>query len=57
MLANADLWIVKTGPASVVANATVTYSLAVANAGPSDAASLTVADKGPIGVARVARVS
>ena len=50
VLASADLSIVKTGPASVVADATVTYSLAVSNAGPSDATSLTVTDTLPAGV-------
>ncbi|MFN8168623.1 MAG: hypothetical protein U0S36_07540 [Candidatus Nanopelagicales bacterium] len=48
--ARADLSLVKTGPATVAANATVAYSLAVANAGPSDAASLTVSDTLPAGV-------
>ncbi len=46
----ADLSIVKTGPATVAAGASVSYSLAVANAGPSDAASLTVTDTLPAGV-------
>ena len=36
--ASADLSIVKTGPATVTAAGSVTYSLVVANAGPSDAA-------------------
>src|SRR5262249_41746340 len=40
----------KTGPASVVAGSSVSYSLVVANAGPSDAASLTVTDTLPAGV-------
>ena len=48
--AQADLAIVKTGPASVVAASNLTYSLAVTNAGPSDAASLSVTDTLPAGV-------
>jgi uncharacterized repeat protein (TIGR01451 family) len=47
---SADLSIVKTGPASVVAGATVTYQLAVANSGPSDAVAVSVTDTLPAGV-------
>jgi uncharacterized repeat protein (TIGR01451 family) len=46
----ADLSIVKTGPASVTPGGSVTYSLAVANAGPSDAAAVSVTDTLPAGV-------
>src|SRR5207342_2538032 len=38
--ASADLSVVKTGPATVTAAGSVTYSLVVANAGPSNAATL-----------------
>ena len=48
--ASANLSIVKTGPATVVAGGSVSYSLVVANAGPSDAASVSVADTLPAGV-------
>jgi uncharacterized repeat protein (TIGR01451 family) len=46
----ADLSVVKTGPANVVAGGTVTYTLDVSNAGPSNAAALTVIDTLPAGV-------
>jgi uncharacterized repeat protein (TIGR01451 family) len=49
----ADLSIVKTGPASIAAAGSVSYTLAVANSGPSDAASLTVLDTLPAAVAFV----
>ncbi len=54
--ASADLSIVKSGPASVTASGSVTYLLVVANAGPSDAASVSVADSLPAGVAFVSAV-
>ena len=50
MTAAADVSIVKTGPATVVAGGSVTYSLVVANAGPSDATGLSVSDALPAGV-------
>ena len=50
MTASANLSIVKTGPATVVAGGNVSYGLVVANAGPSDAASLSVVDTLPAGV-------
>ena len=50
IVAQADLSIVKSGPATVAAAGSVAYQLVVANAGPSDAASLTVADTLPSGV-------
>jgi uncharacterized repeat protein (TIGR01451 family) len=53
VLASADLSIAKSGPATVVAGGSVTYTLAVSNAGPSDAASLSVTDTLPPGVAFV----
>jgi uncharacterized repeat protein (TIGR01451 family) len=46
----ADLSIVKTGPASVARGASVTYTIVVANAGPSNAASVQVADATPAGL-------
>ena len=48
--ASADLSLAKTGPASVVAGGSISYTLAVANAGPSDAVNLTVTDTLPGGV-------
>jgi uncharacterized repeat protein (TIGR01451 family) len=46
---SADVSIVKTGPPNVVALATITYNLAVANAGPIAAAGVTVTDILPPG--------
>ena len=46
---NADLSLVKTGPATVTAGGSVTYSLVVANAGPSDAVGVSVTDTLPAG--------
>ena len=48
--ASADLAITKTGPATVVAGSSVSYSLTVTNNGPSDAANLTVTDTLPAGI-------
>ncbi len=48
--ASADLAITKSGPATVVAAGSVSYSLVVVNNGPSDAANLSVADTLPAGV-------
>ena len=45
----ADVSIVKNGPATVAALANITYNLAVANAGPISAASVTVTDSLPAG--------
>ncbi len=47
---SADLSMTKTGPATVTAAGTVTYSLVVVDNGPSDAANLTVTDTLPAGV-------
>jgi uncharacterized repeat protein (TIGR01451 family) len=47
----ADLSIVKTGPAAVAAGGTITYTLTVANAGPSSADGATVSDPIPAGLA------
>lgn len=47
---SADVSIVKTGPARVNANGSLTWSLAVANAGPSTATGVTVKDALPAGV-------
>jgi uncharacterized repeat protein (TIGR01451 family) len=46
----ADLSIGKTGPASVVRGANVAYTIVVSNSGPSDAASVEVADVTPAGL-------
>ncbi|KQX05372.1 hypothetical protein ASC59_14605 [Leifsonia sp. Root1293] len=46
----ADVSIVKTGPASVVAGRTLTYAITVSNDGPSDAADVQVSDLLPTGV-------
>lgn len=48
-LADADLSVVKTGPASVVAGANLSYSITVANAGMDAAANVTLSDTIPIG--------
>jgi uncharacterized repeat protein (TIGR01451 family) len=45
----ADLAVTKTGPASVTAGANVTYTVTVANNGPSDAQSVTLIDALPPG--------
>ncbi|MDQ2629658.1 MAG: DUF11 domain-containing protein, partial [Actinomycetota bacterium] len=47
---SADLSIVKTGPNRVNANGTMTWTLAVSNAGPSTATGVKVADQLPNGV-------
>jgi len=46
----ADLQIVKSGPASIVAGAPITYTLTITNNGPSDATSVTVTDPAPSGL-------
>ncbi|MEO8083674.1 MAG: hypothetical protein ABI780_07630, partial [Ardenticatenales bacterium] len=46
----ADLSLVKSGPLTVVAGATMAYSITVANAGPSDAANVVVLDRLPNGI-------
>ena len=46
---SADVSVSKTGPAAVAAGATVTYTVVVANAGPSDAASVSLSDPLPAG--------
>ena len=53
---SADVSLVKTGPGSALASGPIAYSLAVSNAGPSDAASLTVTDTLPVGVTFVSAV-
>lgn len=45
----ADLGVVKTGPASAVAGGQVTYTITVDNAGPSVASSVSLADPTPAG--------
>jgi uncharacterized repeat protein (TIGR01451 family) len=46
----ADLSITKVGPASVTPGQNVVYTITVTNAGPSDAASVTVSDATPAGL-------
>ena len=48
--ASADLSIAKTGPATALSGQTVTYTLTISNAGPSDAAGVTVSDPTPPGL-------
>ena len=43
----ADLEVVKTGPASVAATDTITYSIQVTNLGPSEATSVVITDTLP----------
>ena len=50
LLPQADLSVTKVGPASVVLGGPITYTITVANAGPSDAAGVTVADPTPAGL-------
>ena len=50
MTSQADLSIVKTGPASVIRGANVAYTIVASNAGPSDAGSVQVADATPAGL-------
>ncbi|MFC4820680.1 DUF7507 domain-containing protein [Dokdonella ginsengisoli] len=52
----ADLSIVKTGPAAVASGGTVTYTLTVANAGPSSADGATVSDPLPAGLSGASAV-
>src|SRR5204863_1069747 len=47
---SADMKIGKTGPANLVAGSTVTYTLTITNAGPSDATGVTVDDPTPAGL-------
>ena len=47
---DADISVTKTGPSSVVAGNTVTYSIAVHNAGPITVPSITLADPTPAGL-------
>ncbi|WP_136520072.1 DUF11 domain-containing protein [Cellulomonas telluris] len=46
----ADVRVTKTGPASVVAGSSITWTVTATNWGPSDAAEVTVADSAPPGV-------
>ncbi|MBO9663638.1 MAG: DUF11 domain-containing protein, partial [Dokdonella sp.] len=50
----ADLSITKTGPATVAAGGTITYTLVVANAGPSRADGAAVSDPLPAGLSNAA---
>ncbi|MBY6205968.1 DUF7507 domain-containing protein, partial [Halomonas denitrificans] len=49
VVAEADMAITKTGPATAIAGTTATYSITVTNNGPSDAQSVTVDDPTPAG--------
>ena len=55
--AAADLQLVKTGPASVVAGTTATYTITVTNAGPSSAGNVVIDDPVQPGIVRIASVS
>jgi uncharacterized repeat protein (TIGR01451 family) len=48
--ASADLSITKAGPPTVTASGSVTYTMTIANNGPSDAAAVSVTDTLPAGV-------
>jgi uncharacterized repeat protein (TIGR01451 family) len=48
--ASADLSVVKTGPATVLAGSSITYSLTVSNAGPDTALAVVLVDTLPAGV-------
>jgi uncharacterized repeat protein (TIGR01451 family) len=48
--ANADLSVVKSGPATTPSNTTVTYTVTAANAGPSNALNVTLTDNVPAGL-------
>ena len=50
LLPSADVQIGKTGPAQATAGTNITYTITVTNAGPSDAASVSVADPTPTGL-------
>ena len=49
-IANADLAVVKSGPASVIAGQQIFYTLDVTNNGPSDAANVVLDDPAPSGL-------
>lgn len=49
----ADLSITKSGPATLVAGANMTYTINVANAGPSDVTNATITDNFPSGISLV----
>ncbi len=51
--ASADLVVTKSGPANVIAGQDAVYTITVTNNGPSDAASVSVADPTPAGLAFV----
>ena len=53
--ASADLAVTKLGPPTVTAGGSLAYTVSVTNAGPSDAANLTVTDTLPAGVTFVSR--
>jgi len=50
---NADLAVIKSGPASVAANGAITYTIVVTNAGPGAANGATVMDTVPAGITGV----
>ncbi|NKI34005.1 DUF11 domain-containing protein [Wenzhouxiangella sp. XN79A] len=49
VVAEADLAVTKTGPATAIAGTQVTYDITVTNNGPSDATAVSVADPTPAG--------
>jgi uncharacterized repeat protein (TIGR01451 family) len=51
---SADLQVAVSGPAQATPGATINYNVTIRNAGPSDAASVTLADPAPAGLAFVA---
>ncbi len=53
IVAQADLLVVKTGPATVVANGAISYSVVVTNNGPSDANGTTFTDAVPAAISGV----
>ena len=50
LVPSADLQVAKSGPVQVVAGGSVTYTITVTNAGPSDAVGVTLADPAPAGL-------
>src|SRR5205085_565793 len=53
--ARADLAVIKTGPATIIAGTDVTYTISVSNNGPSDAQGVALADALPAGTTLVSQ--
>ncbi|MDH5233795.1 MAG: hypothetical protein OEW77_02475 [Gemmatimonadota bacterium] len=51
LVPSADVSVTKTGPATIVPGTNVVYTITVSNAGPSNAASVSVSDPTPAGLA------